>query len=118
LYSTGTVLASTVADSLGTLHAAVTIPADVSGPHTMVAIGYRSDGALRVLGLSVTVDSSALAATGSPPLAGILAVGTGLVAASALFLTAGYAMPPNRSVRRRRSNLDDAFRQARAARTR
>jgi LPXTG-motif cell wall-anchored protein len=91
MYSTPTVLGTTVADANGNISATVSLPAGVSGQHTLVASGVDPSGAPHNLTMAVTVGTAGkggLPNTGAsialPALAGLgaLALGGGLLFAA------------------------------------
>jgi LPXTG-motif cell wall-anchored protein len=81
IYSSPTVLGTSVADSTGAAKIRMTIPAGFAGTHTVVASGIGTDGSARYLTAETVV--SALPATGSAPgpaiAAGLGALSVGLL---------------------------------------
>ncbi|WP_330186440.1 fibronectin type III domain-containing protein [Dactylosporangium sp. AC04546] len=64
LYSTPTVLATTTTDGAGAFSVPVTVPAGLSGAHTLVASGVDSNGQPRYLNLAVAVSTDHAVDTG------------------------------------------------------
>ncbi|WP_353988671.1 beta strand repeat-containing protein [Ruicaihuangia caeni] len=70
LYSTLVPLGSVVADRAGAFSVRVTLPASITGSHTVVAGGYAPDGSLRYLGSPITLVSQAAPTPPPGPSAG------------------------------------------------
>ncbi|NJC64349.1 fibronectin type III domain-containing protein [Planosporangium flavigriseum] len=73
VYSTPQVLKTVTTDGTGAFSTSVTLPAGLSGSHTLVAGGVGPDGAYRYLTLGVTASAGGLPVTGAalPKLIGI-----------------------------------------------
>lgn len=71
--STPLLLATTTADGSGTFSVSVTIPADYSGSHRLVATGTDGDGSVRVLATAIIVG---IPATDALPSADVPVVGS------------------------------------------
>lgn len=95
IYSSPQTLGTTVTDQAGAFSTAVTIPAGLSGAHTITSLGIDPDGEARVLALGVTIagsttststgdgsGSGGLAVTGAPVVT-ILLTGILLIAGGA-----------------------------------
>lgn len=90
IYSAPTVLTTVSADASGGFTATITIPANASGAHTIVAAGTAPDGAARYLTAPTTVDvpsSGPGASSGSGVVSGM--ANTGLPEDVPLFLLLG-----------------------------
>lgn len=103
IYSDPYVLDTVTSDADGNISAAVMIPSDYTGTHTIVAQGYSATGAIRTLAMDVTIAAAAptptpvttpgtgttlgttLATTGGPVVM-LLLLGLGLVSAGGVLL--------------------------------
>jgi titin len=93
IYSSPTVLGTTVTNSHGNFRKPITIPPDLtSGAHTAVASGVAPNGTPRAMALVITVD--ALALTGAQVTVYATAGGS-LTASGALLLLLTTRRPPN-----------------------
>lgn len=94
--STPLLLATTTADSSGAFSVSVTIPADYSGSHRLVATGTDGDGSVRVLATAITVGipatdalpSGDVSVVGSDPIVLAMA-GFGIVIMTGVMLLIG-----------------------------
>ncbi|WP_308466516.1 beta strand repeat-containing protein [Rathayibacter soli] len=92
-YSTATVLLTAAADASGAFTATITIPANASGAHTILAAGVAPNGAARYLTAPTTVDvpnAGTASSTGSGAASGM--ANTGLPEDVPLFLIFGLVV--------------------------
>jgi hypothetical protein len=99
IYSSPVDLADVVADANGNVVASVTIPASLTGPHTLSAIGNAPDGSARSLQASVNIVSPAPGSIGALPRTGIRV--TALVTGGLGMILAGLVLVRTAAFRRR-----------------
>lgn len=92
VYSEPRELGRTVADTAGRIDASVTIPSDLTGTHTVTAIGNGADGSPRALQAVVDVRAVTDTANGPQNLAFTGLSVAGLLAGALGLIVAGFAL--------------------------
>lgn len=96
IYSVPRELKTVTADAFGRFVTSVVIPADMRGPHTLVAVGIAPDGSVRRLvtaialpGADGSTGAASMPATGATSAEPVLAIGLGVLVVGGLLL--GFA---------------------------
>jgi hypothetical protein len=92
VYSEPRELGRTVADATGRIDASVTLPADLTGQHTVTALGNAADGTPRSLQAAVDVLAAGETAPGPGNLAYTGLSVAGLLAGALGLIVAGFAL--------------------------